>query len=201
MTDGDKRQELLNACVEEFARYGYEKANTNRICEAAGVSKGLLFHYFGTKKKLYLLCVEQCVSDLLHAFDGFSTEGLGFAHAIAAYGELKLQYFNRHPLHYDLIVGALIKMPEDVKTELAARYEELSKFSAGIIASLIGRLHLKSNVSEQDAFMLVGAVNSIIEQRYIPVIKDAPRDNELYAQISAEYIRLLQLILDGIGEE
>ncbi|STY42091.1 HTH-type transcriptional repressor AcnR [Listeria booriae] len=57
----DKRAKILDVAVEEFASHGYKAASTNRICEVAGVSKGLIFHYFGSKEKLYTAAVTYSV--------------------------------------------------------------------------------------------------------------------------------------------
>ncbi len=51
--DPDKRDRIINAAIEEFAAYPYDKASTNSIVKNAGVSKGLLFHYFENKQVLY----------------------------------------------------------------------------------------------------------------------------------------------------
>ena len=67
----NRRDNIFQASLEEFAAVDYERANTNHICEIAEVSKGLLFHYYGSKKHLYLYTVEKCIEDVLAAFDGF----------------------------------------------------------------------------------------------------------------------------------
>jgi len=46
----NRRDNIFQASLEEFAAVGYERANTNHICEIAEVSKGLLFHYYNSKK-------------------------------------------------------------------------------------------------------------------------------------------------------
>ena len=51
--DPEKRDRIINAAIEEFARYPFEKASTNNIVKKAGISKGLLFHYFDSKQALY----------------------------------------------------------------------------------------------------------------------------------------------------
>jgi len=51
--DSDKRERIINAAIKEFARYPYGKASTNNIVKNAGISKGLLFHYFESKQILY----------------------------------------------------------------------------------------------------------------------------------------------------
>ena len=51
------REDILRAAVEVFGREGYAAASTNEIVKQAKVSKGLLFHYFTNKEKLYTACL------------------------------------------------------------------------------------------------------------------------------------------------
>ncbi len=51
--DEKKRDRIINSAIDEFSVYPFEKASTNNIVKNAGISKGLLFHYFGNKKELY----------------------------------------------------------------------------------------------------------------------------------------------------
>ena len=51
--DIEKRDKIINSAMKEFTTNTFQKASTNIIVEDAGISKGLLFHYFGSKEKLY----------------------------------------------------------------------------------------------------------------------------------------------------
>lgn len=51
--DEEKRNNIINSAMKEFSKNSFQKASTNVIVEDAGISKGLLFHYFGTKANLY----------------------------------------------------------------------------------------------------------------------------------------------------
>lgn len=51
--DEEKKVNIINSAMKEFSKNTFQKASTNAIVEDAGISKGLLFHYFGTKAKLY----------------------------------------------------------------------------------------------------------------------------------------------------
>lgn len=51
--DTEKRDRIINSALDEFGRNSYDKASTNNIVKNAGISKGLLFHYFKSKKELY----------------------------------------------------------------------------------------------------------------------------------------------------
>lgn len=51
--DPEKQECLINASIDEFGENGFKKASTNSIVRKAGISKGLLFHYFDTKESLF----------------------------------------------------------------------------------------------------------------------------------------------------
>ena len=60
MLPKEKQQIIINAGLECFGQYGYQKANTERIALKAGISKALLFHYFINKKNFYLFLCDFC---------------------------------------------------------------------------------------------------------------------------------------------
>ncbi|GAA4063492.1 helix-turn-helix domain-containing protein [Actinomadura miaoliensis] len=59
----DERRDQILACARElFSRRPYATVSNTEIAAAAGVSRGLLNHYFGTKRELYLAAVSQMMS-------------------------------------------------------------------------------------------------------------------------------------------
>jgi AcrR family transcriptional regulator len=53
LSEQQRRDQIVDACVAVLARDGFEQATLVRIAEAAGVSKGLVSHYF-TERDLLL---------------------------------------------------------------------------------------------------------------------------------------------------
>jgi AcrR family transcriptional regulator len=51
--DRDKQQRIINAALRVFSLYGYKRTSTNLVAESAGISKGMVFHYFGSKKGMF----------------------------------------------------------------------------------------------------------------------------------------------------
>lgn len=49
----EQRSRILTTALAEFNQHGFQGASTRRITAAAGVSSGLLFHYFPSKVALY----------------------------------------------------------------------------------------------------------------------------------------------------
>ncbi|MDY7087684.1 MAG: TetR/AcrR family transcriptional regulator [Actinomycetota bacterium] len=49
-----RRAQILSVAVRLFGERGYAGVSTTDVARAAGVARGLVNHYFGTKKDLYL---------------------------------------------------------------------------------------------------------------------------------------------------
>jgi len=47
------RHRILDAALKEFGSFGYGAASMNRLVKGAGISKGAIFKYFGTKAGLF----------------------------------------------------------------------------------------------------------------------------------------------------
>ena len=62
----ERRQQLiLDVAGQVFARAGYESAAMDEIADLAGVSKPMLYQYFGSKQGLYLAYIERAGGELL----------------------------------------------------------------------------------------------------------------------------------------
>ncbi len=59
MDKGDERKkQLLQVALDVFIEKGYYGTSTREIARRAGVSSGLLFHYFNNKESIYLELVK-----------------------------------------------------------------------------------------------------------------------------------------------
>lgn len=61
----EKQDRMINAGLKVFAKYGYRHATTDDIVKEAGISKGLLFHYFTNKVGVYVFLMDYSVRFLL----------------------------------------------------------------------------------------------------------------------------------------
>lgn len=57
----EKQDRMINAALKMFALHGYRHACTDDIVREAGISKGLLFHYFGSKLGVYTFIYDYSV--------------------------------------------------------------------------------------------------------------------------------------------
>jgi AcrR family transcriptional regulator len=88
MSAGERREAVLAVAVAEFARTGLQGTSTETIAAGAGISHPYLFRLFGTKKELFLACVERCYDRLQDVFaaaagsagDGDRLKAMGHAY-------------------------------------------------------------------------------------------------------------------------
>jgi AcrR family transcriptional regulator len=60
-----RTQQIVDVAIGEFAARGYASASMVEIARLAGISKPLVYQYFGSKNGLYLACLHQVAGDLL----------------------------------------------------------------------------------------------------------------------------------------
>src|SRR6185312_7553136 len=61
----DREQQILDAAVAEFGGSGYAHASMAAIARRAGISKPLIYEYFGSKDGLYLACLNRAGTHLV----------------------------------------------------------------------------------------------------------------------------------------
>src|ERR1700729_3007126 len=60
--DHDERRRQILACARRlFSERSYDAVSTTDLAAEAGVARGLLHHYFGTKRDLYLEVIRSLV--------------------------------------------------------------------------------------------------------------------------------------------
>jgi AcrR family transcriptional regulator len=90
LTASERKDDVLDAALVEFAERGYEGTSTEDIARRAGISQPYLFRLFGTKKDLYIASVSRCYRDTLELFQR-AAEGKRGEEALHAIGEAYME--------------------------------------------------------------------------------------------------------------
>ena len=64
MTPGGRREQLLTLGVRLFSHRPIEEISIETLAEEAGISRGLLYHYFGNKQEFHTAVVQRAADDL-----------------------------------------------------------------------------------------------------------------------------------------
>ncbi|MCZ7456332.1 TetR/AcrR family transcriptional regulator [Streptomyces sp. WMMC940] len=82
-----REEQIIAAAMEEFGRGGHAGASMAAIARQVGVTKPMLYTYFGSKDGLYLACLERVAARLLAAIEDTMTaarppSATALAHAV-----------------------------------------------------------------------------------------------------------------------
>ena len=123
------RERILNAAEAEFARKGFEGARIDKIAEAAGVNKALIYYYFKGKKALLEELIERLLvlvtAEKEDAYASFRPGDPGFTDAVVRRTVRTLQ--ERMPIFTVLCMEALKN--DDQSPALLRVFDRLVKTS------------------------------------------------------------------------
>jgi AcrR family transcriptional regulator len=125
LTAAERRDDVLDAALIEFAERGFEGTSTEDIARRAGISQPYLFRLFGTKKDLYIASVTRCFRETLELFQR-AAEGLRGEEAMHAIGQAYMEQLegNRVWLRAQMQAYAASDDP-DIRAVVRAGYGDL----------------------------------------------------------------------------
>ena len=184
----DKQDRIINASLHLFAVNGYKHASTDDIIKEAGISKGLLFHYFESKQGLYLFLIDYSVRYLLFEYDraiGSEKEYFAFHGKLEA---AKNNVLRNYPYMYGFIVKA-IDEPQIGLREL--QHDAINKYTETML-SYRNRLVLPELKDGVDMSQIETLINYTVEGLTKSQLEqDMPDADLLFNQVD-EYIRLIE---------
>lgn len=142
----EKKLRIINAALAEFSAKGYAAASTNAIAHQAGISKGSLFHYFGSKEKLWhwlLVYAKEIMEAALGESSGLESED--FIQSLTRASLVKLKVDQKYPAlksfffrvsldhgHEDNFLNPLIKEVQAYDQSAGLRKADLQKLRSDL---------------------------------------------------------------------
>lgn len=168
--DDTKKQRIVIAALEEFATKDYSQASTNVIVTKAGISKGLLFHYFGDKAGLFgylqTYVVQLLVSKIL---EQANFEGGEVFEVLKQTTEVKLRITARYPLEVSFMVRTMKsdlppELQGDINVMLARSFDSLAVITQNLDETLLKPELDKHKVVKLINWACVGMTNEAIAE-------------------------------------
>ena len=108
-----RREKVLAAATRLFEGHPYDRLSTQRLAAGCGISEGLIYHYFGSKRGLYVACLERSIDEFLASIED---PGAGFPldqrvrRALDSY----LDFVETHPRGYTAVLHGGIGLDPEV---------------------------------------------------------------------------------------
>ena len=131
----EKQDRMINAALRVFAQNGYRHASTDVIVKEAGISKGLLFHYFTSKMGLFSFLFDYSVKYMLFEFDRLiSQKETDYFVICKEMEKAKLNVLRSYPYMHEFIEKSLeedqLDIIETIEISKNNYLETLSKYYA-----------------------------------------------------------------------
>jgi AcrR family transcriptional regulator len=132
LTAEARRQVVLDTACHVFSKSSYRGATTAEIAREAGISEPILYRHFGSKRDLYLACLDEA----WRAFREVAEEAIAAdpESCLGAIGDVYMAKRARIRM-VDLWIQALIEASEDrvIATALRRQVREVHDFLADVI--------------------------------------------------------------------
>ena len=124
----ERREQILEAALVEFAARGLDGGSTESIARAVGISQPYVFRLFGTKKRLFIASVERCLRGTLEMMRAASA-GLTGEQALHAIGEAYMQRVAGNPTYLHAQMQAYASCDdEEIRAVVRQGYGELVEY-------------------------------------------------------------------------
>lgn len=127
------KRAILDAALVEFAELGHAGARIDSVAERAGVSKPLIYNYFGDKEDLYAAALREAYVQIRAGERTLDLESKDPETAIRALISFTLHHFRSAPWFISMLNtenlrgGAAVRRIEDVSEIQSPLIEELRK--------------------------------------------------------------------------
>jgi AcrR family transcriptional regulator len=199
-----EQERILAACTAEFAQHGFSEASTNAIVRRAGIPKGTLFYFFGSKKELYLYVIDQAVARYAAMFRQVTGKPPGdLFERLLYFGQARLQFALREPLLYRLFFNAFIDTPAEIRAELQARFGGYTAASMQMILQDLDRAPFRAGVAVEKVLEMVFAMMEGLYARYQAQWQQMEPEQSLASieQMTGQVREYFEMIKKGVYQD
>ena len=129
------RERIMAAAKSEFARLGFAGARVDEIAEKAQANKRMIYHYFGSKERLFQLVLEEAYLDIRGAEQTLMLDDLPPLEALEKLVTFTWQYYLDNPEFITLVNSANLYRAKHIadSKSLPASSQKLNELVQGIL--------------------------------------------------------------------
>lgn len=199
----DKLQAVYLAGLREFASKPFSDASTDVITSQGGISKGLLFHYFGSKKDFYLYCLKRSMDTLTAPTD--DTDSGDFYDILFDTMNAKFSLCMEHMLETRLVNMASRDASREIAADKSAIMRayalDIRRHSEAVMTRAVSRLRIREDQKPlaQSGLTLYA---SALMNKYLLAYQERPEDFFRQSdRLKKEFRDYIDLMLKGIEKE
>ena len=133
----DREQQMVEVGCRLFGESGFAGTSVADVADAAGISKPLIYQYFGSKEGLYAACVRHAASLLTTEIERTAASGtIGLARAVVTLDGM-FRVLEPHPWMWHLVFDPTAPRDSETEQVLAAYEARILDFGTEGVAEVL----------------------------------------------------------------
>lgn len=191
----EKKTHILNAAFSCFAKSGYDKTSISDIAKAANISKASVFHYFNSKKDLYVYLYNMALAVIIGGItEGMKDVSSDFFERIMQAQALKIKVISQYSGMYDFLYATINEDAEEIREATNKIDTSTKKSGFGTLLEGVDLSRFKPGVNAE---MVVNVVTWVSEG----YIKQAISQDKSLETMTKEVFEYVTLIKQGMYKE
>lgn len=198
----EKKEQIITKGIEIFSKFSFVEARTDLITHEAGISKGLLFYYFGNKKNFYLYLFKHTVDLLTQDLEYEGTYD-NFYEIIFYMMDMKYNLITKYPNEtkfLNMVSKETHKeVSKDIRNILSIYHKKSKEKSSKIILSAAKKLKLRQDIDTQKIIESLSLYIDAIVMKYLHLYQDKPMELfDNFHEFKKDVKEYLDLMIYGI---
>ncbi|WP_319466780.1 TetR/AcrR family transcriptional regulator [uncultured Pseudodesulfovibrio sp.] len=165
-----KKEKILVAAQELFARYGYAGTTMKMVAEQAGVASGLVFHYFDSKEKLFMSAGSDLIDTMILILRDRIVDTPNGCEALGVFVRAYLQFTLENEKTFPTVIRCSPfsdDNPDLDRQKIGAKFRELIDIIEEILRRGVEDGSIADLPLTQTAFMVYGNIVGAVRTRFL----------------------------------
>lgn len=162
----DRRENILKAATDVFAKYGFYGAKMEDIAKKAGIGKGTIYGYFDSKESLFYEMIKHGIEEYEKGLTIILNENHSFEQKLYALCRFHGQYLNRYIDISQIIMTEKEVLPKELMKDIIVEKIQLFNRIKKAIEEAINNGELRKNLDSQLAtIIIIGSIGQFYGQK------------------------------------
>lgn len=154
-----RQKQLVKVAEKLFAEYGYAETSIEAIAQSAGVTRPMVYNYFGSKEGIYMACQQWAREQLEQALLGAAGNSDNLENRIHQIADAYFSFVANNPNTWNILYGGGVAVAGNI-AQLASdlRFATVSKLAA------LMRADAPTHISDQELTLIAHGISGAGEQ-------------------------------------
>jgi AcrR family transcriptional regulator len=193
----EKRNQILNAALNCFARYGFNKTTLDDIATAIGMNKASLYYYYENKEAIFGEVLQEEANRFIQFAKDKLVNETSAVDKLFCFLKIQLEYFRERINYFDLSVQIVLEM----QPMLDRLHKEFRQRDIDFLATIIRQGINNGEFKKCDPKRVADAIRALVDALRFRELRSATYHSAReinFKKLDTEIEYILKLFVHGI---